>query len=213
MIGELGSTTDPVVLVPGSVQSLRADADDLDRRASDLGLDGDDTIGRVVASWTGDTAEIWAERRHVLAESLDAVAGIYQTVAAVHTGGPPRCGGLLHGLPGAPGPRVRCVRRPARLGPVRDLEPGDLYCDPATDDEDAWWEVDPCMSSRVTCTSPTAAPRTTSLRRVPRTTPTGVCRWGSSGHPRGSGAPGARPTTHRAATSRCHAKRSYDTYR
>ena len=36
-----------------------------------------------MASWTGDTAEIWAERRHVLAESLDAVAGIYQTVAAV----------------------------------------------------------------------------------------------------------------------------------
>jgi len=77
----LGSTTDPVVLVPGSVEALHADADDLDRQGRDLADAGQDVRRRTVASWFGGAAGGWAQRRAVLSESLAAVRQVYPVTA------------------------------------------------------------------------------------------------------------------------------------
>lgn len=83
MIGTLGSTTDPVMLVPGSVETLHADADDLDSQAADLDTAADDVAHRTVPSWDSDTAQMWTQRRRDLVATLEAVAGIYRTVGVV----------------------------------------------------------------------------------------------------------------------------------
>ncbi|WP_182112684.1 hypothetical protein [Actinotalea sp. JY-7876] len=59
-ISELWTTNDPELLVPGSLEALHGDADDLEVRADTL-LEAATDIGRhVVASWVGDAADGWA---------------------------------------------------------------------------------------------------------------------------------------------------------
>ncbi len=61
--GRLGSTTDPHTLVPGSVDALRADAQDLRTRANELESESEGPVRRPVASWTGQGADRATGRR------------------------------------------------------------------------------------------------------------------------------------------------------
>lgn len=82
-IGELGSTTDPLALVPGSVGTLRADADDLRARAAELTDEADGPMSRAVTSWVSDNATKSAENRAALASGLNGVADVYRAVGTV----------------------------------------------------------------------------------------------------------------------------------
>lgn len=82
-VGELGSTTDPLALIGGSVQTLRADADDLRTRAAELTDEADGPVSRAVTSWASDNATVSAQNRAALAEGLNGVAAVYGAVATV----------------------------------------------------------------------------------------------------------------------------------
>lgn len=81
--GELGSTTDPVALVAGSVENVLADACDLRVRADELSDQADGPVSATVPSWTGPSATASNANRANLAQGLAAVADVYRTVAAV----------------------------------------------------------------------------------------------------------------------------------
>ena len=81
--GELGSTTDPVALVAGSVENVLADACDLRVRADELSDQADGPVSATVPSWTGPSATASNANRANLAQGLTAVADVYRTVATV----------------------------------------------------------------------------------------------------------------------------------
>lgn len=81
--GTLGSTTDPLALVPGSVDTLRADAQDLRARAAELESEAEGPVTRPVSAWTGEAADRAAQRRTQLAAALGGVADVYRTAATV----------------------------------------------------------------------------------------------------------------------------------
>lgn len=83
MTFELATTRDPQLLVPGSLEALHADADDLDARAATLSGAAADVGRHVVASWIGDAASGWAARREVLADGLVGVADVLAFAASV----------------------------------------------------------------------------------------------------------------------------------
>ena len=85
VIGELGTTTDPLRLVPGSVHTLRADAGALADQAGRLEDAAADVAHRVISSWTGTAADGWAQRRGILDESLRAVGQVHRTAGTVLT--------------------------------------------------------------------------------------------------------------------------------
>jgi hypothetical protein len=74
---------DAVDLVPGSLEALHADADDLDAAAARLGAAGRDIEHQVIASWFGLAAEGWPERRTTLVGGADGVAEVYVLAAQV----------------------------------------------------------------------------------------------------------------------------------
>ena len=82
MIGELGTTSDPEVLIPGSPHTVRLDADDLEARARDMAEAAERIRARTVEGWSGSTAEGWATRQAGLSTTCDAVAEVCLTVAA-----------------------------------------------------------------------------------------------------------------------------------
>jgi len=85
VIGELGTTTDPLRLVPGSAHALRADARALADQAGRLEDAAADVAHRVISSWTGTAADGWAQRRGILDESLRAVGQVHRTAGTVLT--------------------------------------------------------------------------------------------------------------------------------
>lgn len=74
---------DPVDLVPGSLEALHADADDLDAAAARLGAAGRDIEHQVIASWFGRAAEGWPARRTGLVQIADGIAEVYALAAQV----------------------------------------------------------------------------------------------------------------------------------
>lgn len=78
---QLGSITDPVALVPGSVEALYADADDLDRQATSLIDASEDVHHQRTAAWSGVAADGWAEVRAQLAEGLETVGRTFSVAA------------------------------------------------------------------------------------------------------------------------------------
>lgn len=82
MIGELGTTSDPEVLVPGSPRTVRLDADDLEARAREMAEAAERIRARTVEGWSGATAEGWVAHQAGLSTTCDAVADVYLTVAA-----------------------------------------------------------------------------------------------------------------------------------
>lgn len=80
---ELATTRDPHLLVPGSLEALHADADDLDARAATLSGAAADVGRHVVASWIGDAASNWAPRREALTDGLVGVADVLTFAASV----------------------------------------------------------------------------------------------------------------------------------
>ncbi|NTW40363.1 MAG: hypothetical protein HGA44_10830 [Cellulomonadaceae bacterium] len=82
-IGQLGSTTDPVALVPGTVEALHADADDMRSRATELADNADGPISRAVTSWVSVNATASTQNRAALAGELNAVADVYRAVGIV----------------------------------------------------------------------------------------------------------------------------------
>lgn len=83
MSARLYAGADPVDLVPGSLEALHADADDLDAAAARLGAVGRDVEHQVIASWFGRAAEGWPERRTTLVAMADGVADVYALAAQV----------------------------------------------------------------------------------------------------------------------------------
>ncbi len=83
---ELGYTSDPVVLVPGSLSGLRADIDDLTARAEDLALAAEDLARGYVSSWQGETAVAANEHRVALVDALTVNSDLYRVVATVLAG-------------------------------------------------------------------------------------------------------------------------------
>jgi len=83
---ELGYTSDPVVLVPGSLSGLRADIDDLTARAEDLALAAEDLARGYVSSWEGETAVAANEHRVALVDALTVNSDLYRVVATVLAG-------------------------------------------------------------------------------------------------------------------------------
>jgi hypothetical protein len=83
---ELGYTSDPVVLVPGSLSGLRADIDDLTARAEDLALAAEDIARGYVSSWEGETAVAANEHRVALVDALTVNSDLYRVVATVLAG-------------------------------------------------------------------------------------------------------------------------------
>ncbi len=82
LLPTLATSDDPQVLVPGSIQALYADADDLTRQAGELTAQGADVRRRTVETWFGTGAERWAELRPVLADAIEASAWAYDATAA-----------------------------------------------------------------------------------------------------------------------------------
>lgn len=82
MIGELGTTSDPEVLVPGSPHTVRLDADDLEARAREMSDAAERIRARTVEGWSGATAEGWVTHQAGLSTTCDAVADVYLAVAA-----------------------------------------------------------------------------------------------------------------------------------
>lgn len=80
---ELATTRDPHLLVPGSLEALHADADDLDARAATLSGAAADVGRHVVASWIGDAASNWAPRREALTDGFEGVADVLTFAASV----------------------------------------------------------------------------------------------------------------------------------
>lgn len=83
MSARLHAGADPVDLVPGSLEALHADADDLDAAAARLGAAGRDIEHQVIASWFGRAAEGWPERRTNLVQIADGIAEVYALAAQV----------------------------------------------------------------------------------------------------------------------------------
>ena len=83
MSARLYAGADPVDLVPGSLEAMHADADDLDAAAARLGAVGRDIDHQVIASWFGRAAEGWPERRTTLVAVADGVADVYALAAQV----------------------------------------------------------------------------------------------------------------------------------
>lgn len=83
MSARLYAGADPVDLVPGSLEALHADADDLDAAAARLGAAGRDIEHQVIASWFGRAAEGWPERRTGLVQIADGIAEVYALAAQV----------------------------------------------------------------------------------------------------------------------------------
>lgn len=83
MSARLYAGADPVDLVPGSLEAMHADADDLDAAAARLGAVGRDIDHQVIASWFGRAAEGWPERRTALVAVADGVADVYALAAQV----------------------------------------------------------------------------------------------------------------------------------
>lgn len=83
MIGVLGSTCDPTVLVSGSLAALRGDADELEARAGALADASDDVEHRIVEAWIGDSADAYAARRRTLTDGLRSVAQVHAIAVAV----------------------------------------------------------------------------------------------------------------------------------
>lgn len=77
----LYATSDPTVLVPGSAPTLEADAANLDDIARTLADEADTLRSASADGWEGDAADGWAERRKLLTETLEGVAGAHQTAA------------------------------------------------------------------------------------------------------------------------------------
>lgn len=82
MIGELGTTSDPEVLVPGSPRTVRLDADDLEARAREMAEAAERIRARTVEGWSGATAEGWVAHQAGLSTTCDAVADVYLAVGA-----------------------------------------------------------------------------------------------------------------------------------
>jgi uncharacterized protein YukE len=114
----LATCSDPTVLVPGSVDALRGDADQLDQQSRALAQQAEDLRDAHPATWTGDAADGWAGRREQFAQTLEAVSQIYSTASAAL---------VLHAQTvewgqGAASTAVRlyergCALRDAELGP------------------------------------------------------------------------------------------------
>ncbi len=83
MIGQLGTTTDPTQLIPGSFAVLFADAQDLRARSREVLEEHDGPISRDVAAWVGDAAERCDVRRANVAKGLTGVAQVFGVAAAV----------------------------------------------------------------------------------------------------------------------------------
>lgn len=83
MSARLYAGADPVDLVPGSLEALHADADDLDAAAARLGAAGRDIEHQVIASWFGLAAEGWPTRRTSLVAVADGLADVYALAAQV----------------------------------------------------------------------------------------------------------------------------------
>ncbi len=81
--GELGSTTDPCALVPGTVNNVLADAYDLRERADELTEQADGPVSARVNFWIGPSATRSTTNRTAIAQALTAVADLYRTVATV----------------------------------------------------------------------------------------------------------------------------------
>lgn len=83
MSARLYAGADPVDLVPGSLEALHADADDLDVAAARLGAAGRDIEHQVIASWFGSAADGWPGRRTSLVQIADGIAEVYALAAQV----------------------------------------------------------------------------------------------------------------------------------
>jgi uncharacterized protein YukE len=78
----LATCADPRVLVPGSPEALRADADDLDEQSRALADHVTELQAAQPESWTGTSADAWSGRRAQFAQALDTVSEIHATAAA-----------------------------------------------------------------------------------------------------------------------------------
>lgn len=83
MTARLYAGADPVDLVPGSLEALHADADDLDAASVRLAAAGRDIEHQAIASWFGGAADGWPERRTGLVQTADGVAEVYALAARV----------------------------------------------------------------------------------------------------------------------------------
>lgn len=83
MRATLATSTDPEVLVPGSLEALHTDADLLDRQASDLEDAARQVRRAEVPGWIGAAAAGWDDRRPLFAEALAAAASIYRAAGEV----------------------------------------------------------------------------------------------------------------------------------
>ncbi|MBX9244988.1 hypothetical protein ICW40_09215 [Actinotalea ferrariae] len=83
MTATLASTTDPGLLILGSVEALHTDAADLEADAGSIDLSAADVAHQQVAGWIGEAAAGWADRRSALETSLAAVAETFRVAATV----------------------------------------------------------------------------------------------------------------------------------
>lgn len=83
MSAGLSITADPVDLIPGSTEALYDDARALESSAEELEGAAAGVRRRTVASWVGDAADGWDERRPQLAEAMEAPAEVYRSAAEV----------------------------------------------------------------------------------------------------------------------------------
>lgn len=74
----LGQTSDPEELVPGSVSTVRRDADDLTGQAESVEATGASIGSRDVAQWEGMAADEYIRRRDEIAQRLGAVGQVFR---------------------------------------------------------------------------------------------------------------------------------------
>jgi hypothetical protein len=79
----LAVCSDPELLVPGSIEGLQMDADQLEGHARSLTQHSDDLRHLAPARWTGDSADGWSATREQLADVLGVVSEAHATAAAV----------------------------------------------------------------------------------------------------------------------------------
>lgn len=82
----LAATDDPTLLIPGSLTALYDDAAELRRQAGELEEASADIARNDVATWLGDAAGQWDERRPALATQATVPAEVYRASADVLEG-------------------------------------------------------------------------------------------------------------------------------
>jgi hypothetical protein len=80
-VAVLSAGADPVDLIPGDVEAVRRDAEDLIAQAGDLEDVGACAARRLIPSWQGTAADGYAAQRVVEVERLGAVGQVYRWAA------------------------------------------------------------------------------------------------------------------------------------